>query len=104
MNTTAEWKGVRERMVWTPWRSPKAVRAEEAAQDDEGRADARMGGWRLRGDTLRVATYYRVMHCRARAEIEARRRAHRERFGAWWASFVELQRGERERAADDENG
>ena len=38
------------------------------------------------------------MHCRARAETGARRRARRARFGAWWASFVELQRGERERA------
>ena len=85
-------------MVWTPWRSPKAVRAEEEAQADEGHADARMGGWRLRGDALRVATYYRVMHCRARAEAEARRRARRARFGAWWASFVELQREERGRA------
>ena len=85
-------------MVWTPWRSPKDVRAEEAAQADEGCVDAGMGGWRLRGDALRVATYYRVMHCRVRAEAEAKRRARGARFGAWWTSFVELQKRERERA------
>ena len=85
-------------MVWTPWRSPKVVRAEEVAQTDEECADVRMGGWRLRGDALRVATYYRVMHCRERAEAEAGRRTRRARFAAWWRSFAELQRGERERA------
>ena len=85
-------------MVWTPWRPPKDVRAEEAAQDDEECADERMGGWRLRGDALCVATYYRVMHCRERAEAEAGKRTRRARFEAWWRSFVELQRGERERA------
>ena len=51
-----------------------------------------MAQWRLRGDLLRLATYYRVTGSRRKAERRRRADAAKERFQRWAATVVAARR------------
>ena len=64
-----------------------------AAREDE----AQLGRWRLRGDLLRVATYYRVTGAKRRAERRTRRERAKTRFRQ---RAMTVLRGQRQQGAD----
>ena len=70
--------------TWNPWRVGDARTQHETGQEETEQDDeAQLRRWRLRGDMLRVATYYRVTGARHRAECRTRRARVKARFQRW---------------------
>jgi len=91
-----QWKVLREEKGrWSPW----AVNKNSDTKDRHEHAGERtldekklLGAWRLRGQCLQIATYYRVMHANARALARERMKRMRARFQSWAVSFIGQQR------------
>ena len=106
MNSDQEWKRVRGGMVWSPWgnTSEKTSTGEEDEEEQ-----AQRNAWRLRGQCLSLASYYRVMHSHARAQERQRMQKARDRFQRWAVSFLKHRkdmdvREAREATAESERG
>ena len=94
---------------WNPW----GTRMAAACDEEEDHTTEREAGpqtneeyqtemrWKLRDKCLRVATFYRVMHLRARALRIATRKRLRLRFTVWSNSFIEYTRHTARQSAHD---
>ena len=107
--SSGAWGELRERFKWSPWfpggvAPLPAPAGEEPDGEDEGEDGEEAGSyrrWRLQGQCLRVASYYRVMRCHGRATERERLRVARGRFQWWAASYLRHVKEERgARAAD----
>ena len=87
--------------AWSPWREGDTRAQRETDQNETGREDeTQLERWRLRGDMLRVATYYRVTGAKRRAERRARREWAKARFRQWATTVLRDQR--RQGMADED--
>ena len=102
---------VADQFRWNPWRSQRndeaprraSTRAQRAATQEED--EVMLARWRLRGDLLRIATYYRVTGARRSAETRRRTAAAKTRFKRWAATVIaERQRREGGSASSELGG
>ena len=90
----ATFSDVADQFRWNPWRSQRndeaprraSTRAQRAATQEED--EVMLARWRLRGDLLRIATYYRVTGARRSAETRRRTAAAKTRFKRWAATVI----------------
>ncbi len=91
ISQVAAFEDVAEGFNWTPWRDgdTRQQRNKTGGTGQEPTEANQLWNWRLRGDLLRVATYYRVTGAQHTAMRRRRREAAQERFKRWAASVVE---------------
>ena len=89
--------------TWSPWKEGDTRTQHETGQDGTDRDDeTQLERWRLRGDMLRIATYYRVTGAKRRAERRTRRERAKARFRQWAMTVL---RDQRQQGADgDQQG
>ena len=93
---------MRRGFKWSPWRGQRdATQPADGEDEREDEPTPALRAWRLAGDALRVAAYYRVMHSDRRARDRRRHLAAKERFQRWIRSCIEQRRAE---AAAKEHG
>ena len=69
-----------ESYKWSPWRENNDARQRPDAPTTD---EAQLRRWKLRGDMLRLATYYRVMRLHDKATRRVRREAVQRGLRAW---------------------
>ena len=90
--------------TWSPWKEGDTRAQHETEQDETDRDnETQLERWRLRGDMLRIATYYRVTGAKCRAERRTRRERTKARFQRW-AMTVLRERRSRTEAREAEEG
>jgi hypothetical protein len=86
LERVAELDDMAEGFTWSPWRDRNMTRPDRERGDS---CRAQLARWRLRGDLLRLATYYRVTGSHERARTRQRRDTLRSRARAWMRSALE---------------
>ena len=85
--------------TWSPWKEGDTrTQHVQTRQDGTDRDDeTQLERWRLRGDMLRIATFYRVTGAKRRAERRTRRERAKTRFRQWAMTVL---RDQRQQGAD----